>query len=126
MARDPRDLLPLKPLVFEILLLLAEEERHGWRLVRDLQQRTGGRRLLPGNVYRLLRSMMDEDLVAEETPTRTMRSQALEETGANAERRRYFGLTPFGRRVARAEAERLEQLVAESRRRQLLSSRAGR
>ena len=126
MSRDPRDLLPLKPLVFEILLILAEEERHGWRLVRDLQQRTGGRRLLPGNFYRLLRAMMDEDLVAEQTPTRTMRSQALQETGANAERRRYFGLTAFGRRVARAEAERLEQLVAESRRRQLLSSRAGR
>ena len=127
MPRDPRDLLPLKPLVFEILLLLAEDDRHGWRLVRDLQQRTGGRRLLPGNFYRLLRSIIDAGLVAAQAPTRTMRSQGVEETGGNAERRRYFGLTPFGRRVARAEAGRLAQLVAESRRKQLLSSsRAGR
>jgi DNA-binding PadR family transcriptional regulator len=125
-ARDPRELVPLKPLVFQILLALAEGERHGWRLVRDLEQRTGGQRLLPGNFYRLLRSMMAEDLIAEQAPTRTMRTQAAEETGGNAERRRYFALTAFGRRVARAEAERLEQLVAESRRKQLLSSRAGR
>jgi DNA-binding PadR family transcriptional regulator len=124
-ARDPRDLLPLKPLAFQVLLVLAEGERHGWRLVRDLEQRTNGQRLLPGNFYRLLRSMMAEDLIAEQAPTRTMRTQAAEETGANAERRRYFALTAFGRRVARAEAERLAQLVAESRRKQLLSSRAG-
>jgi hypothetical protein len=70
--------------------------------------------------------MMKEDLLAEHEPTRTMRTRAAEETGANAERRRYFTLTPFGRRVARAEAERLEALVAESRRKQLLASRAGR
>jgi DNA-binding PadR family transcriptional regulator len=125
-ARDPRELVPLKPLVFQILLALAEGERHGWRLVRDLEQRTDGPRLLTGNFYRLLRSMMAEDLIAEQAPTRTMRTQAAEETGANAERRRYFALTAFGRRVARAEAERLEQLVAESRRKQLLASRAGR
>ena len=69
-----------------------------------------------------------EDAIALAKAFRSERSiaKALEETGANAERRRYFGLTAFGRRVARAEAERLEQLVAESRRRQLLSSRAGR
>lgn len=125
-APDPRDLLPLKPLVFQVLLVLADGERHGWRLVRDLQQRTGGQRLLPGNLYRLLRSMMDEDLIAEHEPTRTLRTQAAGETGANAERRRYFALTAFGRRVARAEAERLEQLVAESRRKQILTSRAER
>ena len=126
MALDPRDLLPLKPLVFQVLLVLADGERHGWRLVRDLQARAGGQRLLQGNLYRLLRSMMDEDLIAEHAPTRTRRMQAAGETGANAERRRYFALTAFGRRVARAEAERLEHLVAESRRKQLLASRAGR
>ena len=126
MAPDPRDLLPLKPLAFQVLLVLADGERHGWRLVRDLQQRTGGQRLLPGNLYRLLRSMMDEDLIAECEPTQALRTQAAGETGGNAERRRYFALTPFGRRVARAEAERLEQLVAESRRKQILASRAGR
>jgi DNA-binding PadR family transcriptional regulator len=124
--RDPHDLLPLKPLAFQVLLVLADGERHGWSLARDLQQRTGGHRLLPGNLYRLLRSMTSEDLIAEQEPTRTVRTRAVEETGANAERRRYFTLTSFGRRVARAEAERLEALVAESRRKQLLSSRAGR
>ena len=126
MTSDPRALLPLKPHVFQILLGLADGERHGWSLVHDLQQRTGGRRLLPGNFYRILRAMLDDDLIAEQTPTRSTRSRAAEETGANAERRRYYALTPFGRRVARAEAERLEHLVSESRRKQLLSSRAER
>ena len=124
MPRDPRELLPLKPIVFEALLTLADGQRHGWSLVRDLQQRMGGARLLPGNFYRVLRSMVDEGLIEEHEPSRTERSQAAAETGANAERRRYFALTAFGRSVARAEAVRLEGLVAESRRRRLLSSRA--
>ena len=60
MARTPSraeidDLLPLKPLVFQVLLSLADGERHGWALVRDAQQRGGFSRLMPGNFYRTLR-----------------------------------------------------------------------
>ena len=120
---DPRTLLPLKPVVFQILLVLADEDRHGWSLVHELQRRQGGERLLPGNFYRVLKSMSSEGLVDETTPTRAMRAQAEADTGANAERRRYFRLTAFGREVARAEARRLEQLVAESRQKKLLTER---
>jgi len=123
MPRDPRDLLPLKPVVFQILLVLADEDRHGWSLVHELQRRQGGERLLPGNFYRVLKSMSGEGLVDETAPTRAMRAQGAADTGANADRRRYFHLTPFGREVARAEARRLEQLVAESRHKRLLTQR---
>jgi DNA-binding PadR family transcriptional regulator len=121
--RDPRNLLPLKPVVFQILLVLAEGERHGWSLVRALQQRTGGERLLPGNFYRVLKAMTAEGLVENTEPSRSERELAEAHTGANADRRRYVRLTPFGREAARAEARRLEALVAESRARRLLSPR---
>jgi DNA-binding PadR family transcriptional regulator len=123
MPRDPRDLLPLKPVVFQILLVLADGDRHGWNLVHALQQRAGGERLLPGNFYRVLKGMLAEGLIEEVTPSRAEREQAQADTGANAERRRYVRLAPFGRDVARAEARRLEALVAESRDRRLLAPR---
>jgi DNA-binding PadR family transcriptional regulator len=118
MARDARDLLPLKPVVFDILLLLADGERHGWSLVRELEQRTGGPRMLPGNFYRVLKG-----LIAEIEPSRAIRAQAMADTGGNAERRQYFALTKFGRDAARAEAHRLDALVTESRGKRLLAAR---
>ena len=123
MPRDPRDLLPLKPLVFQMLLVLADADRHGWSLVHELQQRTGGARLLPGHCYRVLKGLIGEGLIDEVEPTRAERAAAQADTGANADRRRYLRLTPLGREVARAEARRLEALVAESRDRRLLSTR---
>ena len=120
MPRDARDLLPLKPIVFEILLVLAEGERHGWSLVRDLERRTG-QALLPGNFYRVLKSMIAEGLIDEAEPSRTVRERGAAATGANAERRQYLQLTKFGRDVARAEAQRLEALVVESRGKRLLT-----
>jgi DNA-binding PadR family transcriptional regulator len=105
--------LPLKPLVFQILLALADEERHGWSLVRDVQQRGGFARLMPGNFYRTLRSMMADALI-EEPPRRSSRA-------AEDERRRYFRLTPLGAQVAAAEARRLEAAVMEARSKRLLA-----
>jgi len=121
MPRDPGRLLPLKPVIFQILLILANGDSHGWHIVHALQQRTGGQRLLPGNFYRVLKAMAGEGLIEEIEPSRAERERAAADTGANADRRRYFSLTPFGREVARAEARRLEDLVAESRQKKLLS-----
>ena len=104
MPRDARDLLPLKPAVFQILLMLAEGDRHGWDLLRELQRRDGRARLLPGSLYRLMKGMMSAGLIAETTVSRATHEQAEADTGANAERRRYCTLTPFGRDVARAES----------------------
>jgi DNA-binding PadR family transcriptional regulator len=103
--------LPLKPLVFQILLALADEERHGWSLVREVQQRGGFARLMPGNFYRTLRSMLADGLIEE-----SRRRSADDDD----ERRRYFRVTTLGSRLAAAEARRLEALVVEARAKRLI------
>jgi DNA-binding PadR family transcriptional regulator len=105
---DAQRLLPLKPIVFEILVALSEGERHGWSLVREIQQRSGGARVLPANFYRTLRGMLSDGLIDE---------------AGTQEDRRYFRLSPLGREAARLEARRLQTLVADARTRRLLSSR---
>ena len=107
--------LPLKPLVFQVLLALADGERHGWGLVREVQQRGGFARIMPGNFYRTLRSMLADGLIAE--------SAARPEPAEDDERRRYFRLTPLGEAVAVAEAQRLEAAVLEARAKRLLARR---
>jgi DNA-binding PadR family transcriptional regulator len=107
--------LPLKPLVFQILLGLSEGERHGWSLVRDVQQRGGFDRLMPGNFYRTLRSMVEDGFIEE--------SSSRPAPAKDDERRRYFRLTPLGEQVAIAEAKRLEAIVLEARARKLLTRR---
>jgi DNA-binding PadR family transcriptional regulator len=104
--------LPLKPLVFQVLLALAGGERHGWSLVREIQQRGGFGRIMPGNFYRTLRSMLADGLIAES------RERPAED---DDERRRYFRLTQLGERVATAEARRLEAAVVEARAKRLLA-----
>lgn len=109
--------LPLKPLVFQILIALADDERHGWSLVRDVQQRGGFRRIMPGNFYRTLRTMLSQGFIAE--------SRERPSAEEDDERRRYFRLTPLGARVAEAEARRLEALVLEARSKRLLAKSRG-
>lgn len=120
MGRPTRDTasdrhLPLKPLVFQVLLALADGERHGWSLVRDVQQRGGFDRIMPGNFYRTLRSMLSDGLI-DESPDRP-------EPEDDDERRRYFRLTTRGEQAARAEARRLEAVVVEARAKRLLARR---
>ena len=103
--------LPLKPLVFQILLALADEERHGWSLVREVQQRGGFAGLMPGNFYRTLRSMLADGLIEE-----SRRRSADDDD----ERRRYFRVTALGSRLAAGEARRLEALVVEARAKRLI------
>jgi DNA-binding PadR family transcriptional regulator len=105
---DPRDRLPLKDLEFQILLALMEGERHGWSIVKELQeQRYGRRRILPGSFYRTLNGMLDEDLIEE--------SEQQEAINTGDQRRKYFKLTDFGKAVCLAEVDRLEALVARAR-----------
>jgi DNA-binding PadR family transcriptional regulator len=120
MVKSPSDAdvtrhLPLKPLVFQVLLALTDGERHGWSLVREVQQRGGFGRIMPGNFYRTLRSMLADGLIAE--------SSARPEPGEDDERRRYFAMTPLGERVGAAEARRLEAAVSEARAKRLLTKR---
>jgi len=107
---DPEELVPLTPVTLNILLALADEERHGYGIGLEVRERTGGRmRLGPGTLYGTLKRMVDRGLVEEseegpeEEPDGTRRY--------DAERRRYYRLTGFGERVLAAELARLEGVV---------------
>jgi DNA-binding PadR family transcriptional regulator len=106
--RAAEELLPLRPVVFHVLLSLAEDERHGYAIVQDIAERESARlQLEPGNLYRTLKFMLDEGLI-EESDRRPV-------AGKDDERRRYYRITKFGRQAAIAEARRLEALAAEAR-----------
>jgi DNA-binding PadR family transcriptional regulator len=117
--RKPRDLLPLTPPVFHILLALAGEERHGYGIMLDVADQTGGAlQLGPGTLYGCLKRMLAAGLVEEsdERPDPTL----------DDERRRYYRMTDLGRRVVRAEAQRLANAVSAAKAKRLFSpSKAG-
>jgi DNA-binding PadR family transcriptional regulator len=103
---NPERFLPLTAVVFEILLALAEDERHGYDVMQDVERRTDGQIVLhAGTLYRALSRMLEQGLIEE-----------LDERVDGDERRRYYRLTPLGRAVARAEAARLASQVAAARR----------
>ena len=107
--RDPRTLLPLTPLAFQVLLALADRPRHGYDIIREVDTRTDGLiRLRSGSLYTLLQRLLDEALI-EESPDRP-------DPEEDDERRRYYRVTDLGRKVLAAEARRLESAVAEARR----------
>ena len=111
---DPESHIPLKPDAFHILLVLLDGPRHGYALMRDLAQSTGGRLvLLPGALYRRLQQLLDDGLIAE-----------LDDGSDTHSRRRTLGVTAFGRAVAEAEAARLEGLVEAARTRNLIKRKA--
>jgi DNA-binding PadR family transcriptional regulator len=113
-GRDPEELLPLTPAVFHILLALADGERHGYGVIKEVDARTEGKvRLGPGTLYGSIKRMLTEGLIEE--------SGERPDPELDDERRRYYRLTKFGRRVAVAEAERLSRLVASARAKRLLS-----
>jgi DNA-binding PadR family transcriptional regulator len=108
------ELMPLRPVEFHILLALASEERHGYAILQEVAGLTdGGLELEPGTLYRALHRMLKDGWVAEST-----RRPAAD---LDDERRRYYRLTPLGRRVATAEADRLWRLVSLARAHRLLS-----
>jgi DNA-binding PadR family transcriptional regulator len=112
--RDPEELLPLSPAVFHVLLALADAERHGYGIIKEVEARTEGRvRLGPGTLYGSIKRMLEEGLIEE--------SDERPDSALDDERRRYYRLTGFGRRVASAEAERLSGLVDAARAKRLLS-----
>ena len=106
--------LPLKPFVLDVLIELADGKRHGWSLIRAIQQREHGEKILPANFYRTLRALREDGLIEE----------AKSDGNADgAERRQYFSLTAIGAKVARAEVKRLEALLIDPRARKLLKGR---
>ena len=103
-TQSPQELLPLTPPVFHILLALAEEERHGYGIMQDVAKQTDGAlQLGPGTLYGCLKRMLASRLVEE--------SGERPDPALDDERRRYYKMTPLGRRVVRAEAQRLAGAV---------------
>ena len=97
-------LLPLRSVDFLILVMLAQGDRHGYGIMQDVESHTGGAvRLEAGSLYRTIRRLLDEQLVVE--------SARRPVPDLDDDRRRYYRLSPFGRRVLAAEAARLRQLV---------------
>jgi DNA-binding PadR family transcriptional regulator len=112
-AIEPAQLLPLTPAVFHILLALADGERHGYGIMQEVEARTKQKvRLGPGTLYGSIKRMIADNLIEE--------SDERPDPALDDERRRYYKLTRFGRMVAIAEAERLENLVGAARAKKLL------
>jgi DNA-binding PadR family transcriptional regulator len=108
---NPEGLLPLTPVALNVLLALADEERHGYGIMLEVRERTGGRvRLGPGTLYGAIKRLKEGGVI-EESGERPDPGEAPDD-----ERRRYYRLTGFGARVLVAEVERLDGLVRAARR----------
>jgi DNA-binding PadR family transcriptional regulator len=103
--RDPGAWLPLTPALFYVLVALADDDQHGYAIIKDVEALTdGGVRLSSGTLYGIIKRLLDDGLIVES------RRRAGED-----ERRRRYKLTPFGRDVALAETARLEHAAAMAR-----------
>jgi len=103
--------LPLSPPVFHVLIALADSEKHGYAILKEVEERTSGRvRLGSGTLYAIIKRLLNDGLIEEID----------ERPAEDDERRRYYALTTFGRRVAAAEAQRMEEMVAAARTKKLV------
>lgn len=105
---NPASLLPLPPATFHILVALADEDRHGYAILKEVAARTDGAlKLTAATLYRSVERMLEQGMIREISarPAKDM----------DDERRRYYRITPFGRAVAMAESRRLSQMLALAR-----------
>jgi DNA-binding PadR family transcriptional regulator len=111
LKRDPSPFLPLTEAAFHVLLALADGPKHGYLIIKDVEDRTsGGVRLSTGTLYGLIKRFLDDELIVETRP--------------DDDRRRPYKLTALGRDVAEAEASRLERLVRAARGVKLLGQKS--
>jgi DNA-binding PadR family transcriptional regulator len=109
--RDAHDLLPLTPAMFHVLVALADGETHGYAIMKEVEELTGGGvRLSTGTLYGIIKRLLADGLIRESYGHGAQRGD---------DRRRAYSLTAFGREVARAEAARLEHTLAIARRKPL-------
>jgi DNA-binding PadR family transcriptional regulator len=105
---NPESLLPLPAAVFHILIALADRDRHGYSIMQDVAARTGGAvQLSAGTLYSSIRRMLEQGLNEELSKS--------PDPSSTDERRRYYRLARFGRRVAAAEVARLNALLEQAR-----------
>ncbi len=104
----PESLLPLPTAVFHILIALAARDRHGYSIMQDVSARTRGKvQLSAGTLYSSIRRMLEQGLIEELAHS--------PDPSSSDERRRYYRLTRFGKRVAASEVERLKALLRQAR-----------
>jgi DNA-binding PadR family transcriptional regulator len=104
----PESYLPLPRDTFHILVSLADRERHGYSVMQDVAERTDGTlRLSPSSLYAAIKRLLSQGLIEE--------LQERPDPANDDERRRYYRLTKMGRKVAMAEAKRLERLLSDAR-----------
>ena len=106
--RDPAALLPLSAAMFHVLVALADDDRHGYAIIKDVSALTSGAvELGTGTLYGIIKRLLADGLAVE--------SRRRPPAADDDERRRYYRLTDFGRRVVAAETERLEAMVRAAR-----------
>lgn len=99
--------LPLTPAMFHVLLALADGEKHGYAILKEVSRRTDGKvQLSAGTLYGNLARLESSGMIVE--------SDQRPEVGLDDERRRYYRLTDFGREVAMAEARRMQEAVEQA------------
>lgn len=105
---DILEYLPLSPAEFQVLLALADGEKHGYAIGKEVARRTDGQvRLRAATLYTVIKRLLERGLIEE--------SSARPDPALDDERRRYYRLSDRGRQVAVAEADRLEQTVRQAR-----------
>jgi DNA-binding PadR family transcriptional regulator len=110
---DPEKLLPLRSSVFHILLALSDGDLHGYGIMQEVSDHTGGQiRLGPGTLYGAIKRLLNDGLIveADERP----------DVSLDDERRRYYRLTDFGQRVLKAEVQRISRMVSVAQRKRLI------
>jgi DNA-binding PadR family transcriptional regulator len=113
--QDSQELVPLTPAVFNILLALADGEKHGYGIMLEVEANTGGRVVLgPGTLYGSIKRMFSAGLIAE--------SDERADPELDDQRRRYYRLTGLGQRVLGLEAERLAGQVRLARAKSILTA----
>jgi len=112
-ANTSEPVAPLTPAMFQILLALADGEKHGYAILKEVEAHTGGEvRLSTGTLYGIIKRLLGDGLITE--------CRDRPPADEDDQRRRYYRLTPSGREVAVAEAERMERLIARARDKRLI------
>lgn len=106
----PEELLPLTPSAYHVLLSLADGNKHGYAILKEVEERTSGKvRLSSGTLYAIIKRLLTDGLIDE-----------IEDRSSRDERRRCYRLSSFGREVALAETQRMEEALMDGRARKLL------
>jgi DNA-binding PadR family transcriptional regulator len=117
MQTEPGQMPPLTPAVFHVLLALADGERHGYAIMQEVAESTGGRiKMGPGTLYGTIKRLLEARMIEE--------SDERPDPELDDERRRYYRLTALGQRAVRAEALRYAQMAEVARRKRLIGKPA--